>query len=138
MPLKKRRILCAETHEDTCSLLTLILEKQGHEVKKGDSIAQCLKLARTEEFDLYLLDDSYPDGSSIELCKRLRAIDPQTPILFFSSACFEKDIRQGMEAGAQAYLTKPLDVKQFIQVVDEILEQESGVKEQGSVPAGKH
>ncbi len=125
MPLKKRRILCAETHEDTCSLLTLILERQGHEVKKGDSIAQCLELARTEEFDLYLLDDSYPDGSSIELCKRLRAIDPQTPILFFSSASFERDVRRGLEAGAQAYLTKPGDILQVAQTIKALLKSHS-------------
>jgi DNA-binding response OmpR family regulator len=117
----KRRILCAETHQDTCSLITLLLERQGHEVRTGSSIGQCLELARRERFDLYLLDDSYPDGTSIELCKKLRARDPQTPILFFSSACFEKDIREGMEAGAQAYLTKPGDILQVVQTIKALL-----------------
>jgi len=117
----KRRILCAETHQDTCSLITLLLERQGHEVKTGSSISHCLELARSESFDLYLLDDSYPDGTSIELCKKLRALDPQTPILFFSSACFEKDIREGMEAGAQAYLTKPGDILQVAETIKALL-----------------
>ncbi|HEV7857452.1 MAG TPA: response regulator [Pyrinomonadaceae bacterium] len=121
MPPDKRRILCAETHEDTCSLITLLLERQGHEVKTGNSIGQCLELASHERFDLYLLDDSYPDGTSIELCKKLRALDPQTPILFFSSACFEKDIREGLEAGAQAYLTKPGDILQVAQTIKALL-----------------
>jgi two-component system alkaline phosphatase synthesis response regulator PhoP len=121
MPPDKRRILCAETHQDTCSLITLLLERQGHEVQTGSSISQCLELAGRERFDLYLLDDSYPDGTSIELCKKLRALDPQTPILFFSSACFEKDIRQGMEAGAQAYLTKPGDILQVAQTIKALL-----------------
>jgi DNA-binding response OmpR family regulator len=121
MPPDKRRILCAETHQDTCSLITLLLERQGHEVKTGSSISQCLELAQREHFDLYLLDDSYPDGTSIELCKKLRALDPQTPILFFSSACFEKDIREGMEAGAQAYLTKPGDILQVAETIKALL-----------------
>ena len=121
MPLKKRRILCAETHEDTCSLLSLILERQGHEVKKGNSMQECLELARTEHFDLYLLDDGYPDGSGIELCRRLRALDRQTPILFFSSAAFERDIRRGLEAGAQAYLTKPGDILQVAETIKSLL-----------------
>jgi DNA-binding response OmpR family regulator len=90
-------------------------------VKTGNSISHCLELAQRERFDLYLLDDSYPDGSSIELCKKLRALDPQTPILFFSSACFEKDIREGMEAGAQAYLTKPGDILQVAQTIKALL-----------------
>jgi two-component system alkaline phosphatase synthesis response regulator PhoP len=121
MPPDKRRILCAETHQDTCSLLTLLLERQGHEVKTGNSIGDCLELARREHFDLYLLDERYPDGTSIELCKKLRALDPQTPILFFSSACFEKDIQQGMDAGAQAYLTKPGDILQVVQTIKALL-----------------
>jgi DNA-binding response OmpR family regulator len=121
MPADKRRILCAETHQDTSSLLILLLERQGHEVRIGTSISECLELARREHFDLYLLDDCYPDGSSIELCKRLRAMDSQTPILFFSSACFENDIRQGMDAGAQVYLTKPVDILQVAQTVKALL-----------------
>lgn len=117
----KRRILCAETHSDISSLLSHLLERQGYEVKLCDSLGGCVELARAERFDLYLLDDRYPDGTSIELCRKLRAEDPHTPILFFSSAAYEKNIRQGMEAGAQGYLTKPGDILQVAQAIKALL-----------------
>src|SRR3712207_6362499 len=89
LPLVKRRVLCAEPHDDTCRLITSLLAHEGHEVKSAGSVRDCLELARGERFDLYMIDDDYVDGTSIELCRKLRALSPSTPILFFSSAAFE-------------------------------------------------
>lgn len=116
-----RRVLCAETHEDTCSLLSMMLEREGHEVKSAKSLKECLELASQEHFDLYMLDDYYSDGTSIELCRQLRRLTPETPILFFSSATFPRDVQAGLEAGAQAYLTKPGDILEIVQTVNSIL-----------------
>ncbi|MEP6903132.1 MAG: response regulator, partial [Actinomycetota bacterium] len=43
----------------------------------------------------------------LDLCRRLREYAPQTPILFYSGYVYETDKRSGLEAGANAYLTKP-------------------------------
>ena len=67
MPSQRRRVLCAEPHTDTCGLLTELLEQQGHEVVAAQSVRECLDLVREGEFDLYMLDDDYIDGSAIEL-----------------------------------------------------------------------
>ena len=75
---------------------------------------------QTERFDLYVLDASLPDLDGFELCRRMRAFNPDTPILFFSGAAFEADKERGIEAGANAYVIKPdLDgllgsIKQFV------------------------
>ena len=119
--LNRRRVLCAEPHADTCALITELLEQQGHEVKSARSINECLELAGREHFDLYMLDDDYMDGTGLELCKQLRALTPEIPILFFSSAAFEHDRQRGIEAGAQAYLTKPGDILEIVQTVNSIL-----------------
>ena len=66
-----------------------------------------------------MLESRLPDVDGFEFCRRLRAIDPHTPILFFSGAAFEADKKKGIEAGANAYVVKPdLDglvssIKQF-------------------------
>jgi DNA-binding response OmpR family regulator len=99
----------------------VLLEKHGHEVKSANTLYDCLELASTEHFDLYMLDDGYADGSNIELCRQLRRISPETPILFFSSKAFPRDRQAAMEAGAEAYMTKPLDILEIAEAVNSIL-----------------
>ena len=121
MPHQRRRVLCAEPHADTCLLLTELLGQQGHEVVSASSLQECLDLVREREFDLYMLDDDYIDGTGLELCRRLRAATPRTPILFFSAQAFARDRQRAMEAGAQAYLIKPGDIFEIVHAVNSIL-----------------
>jgi DNA-binding response OmpR family regulator len=117
----RRRVLCAEPHEDTCSFITLLLERQGHTVVTAKSVNDCIELAKGQSFDLYMLDDDYIDGTAIELCKRLREMTPETPILFFSAQAFERDRERALAAGADAYLTKPDDLFEIVHTVNSIL-----------------
>lgn len=126
MSYHSRRVLCAEPHEDTCRLLTVLLEEQGHEVVSASSIGECLDLARQSNFDLYMLDDDYIDGSGLELCKRLRAQTPQTPVLFFSAQAFLRDRQRAMEAGAHSYFIKPGDIFEIVQAINSILAPRAG------------
>ncbi|MDT5294237.1 MAG: two-component system, OmpR family, manganese sensing response regulator [Acidobacteriota bacterium] len=121
MSSSRRRILCAEPHEDTCRLITLLLEQQGHEVVSATTVQACLQLVGEGDFDIYMLDDDYIDGTSIELCKRLREMTPGTPVLFFSSQAFLRDRERAFEAGAYAYLVKPDDLFDIVQIVNSIL-----------------
>jgi DNA-binding response OmpR family regulator len=121
MSPRERRVLCAEPHADTCGLITMLLEQQGHEVVAAKSIGECLALVSDARFDLYMLDDDYIDGTGLELCKQLRRLTPDTPILFFSSRAFQRDRERGIEAGASAYLTKPGDIFEIVQTVNSIL-----------------
>jgi CheY-like chemotaxis protein len=117
----RRRVLCAEPHEDTCRLITILLERQGHEVVTAKTVRDCIELVSSKPFDLYMLDDDYIDGTAIELCKRLREMTPETPILFFSAQAFKRDREMAMSAGASAYLTKPDDLFEIVQTVNSIL-----------------
>ena len=120
-PHRRKRILCAETHEDTCQMLCYALRREGHEVQGARTIAECLQLAGDETFDLYMIDDDYPDGTSLELCQQLRLLHPRVPVLFFSSAAFEQDRERGLRAGAQAYLTKPGDILEIAETIRRLL-----------------
>lgn len=123
MPSPPRRVLCAETHHDTCAMIEALLKQQGYEVKIAETINQCLAMAAEEPFDLYLLNDKYPDGTSVELCQRLHRLRPLTPIVFFSSAASELNREEGMEAGAQAYLVKPGDISELITTITQLTER---------------
>jgi DNA-binding response OmpR family regulator len=134
MPYPRRRVLCAEPHEDTCRLITILLERQGHEVVSAETMSECVRLAGAGVFDLYMLDDDYIDGTALQLCKRLREMTPGTPILFFSARAFERDRELALEAGASAYLNKPDDLFEIVQTVNSILSGKSARRPRADGP----
>ncbi len=101
------RILYAENNEDDCFMMSVLLKFVNIEVTCAKTVNEAWRLAQTEHFDLYLSDVQFPDGSGLELCRRLRDYAPKTPLLIYSGSAYEDDKQKGLEAGADAYLTKP-------------------------------
>jgi DNA-binding response OmpR family regulator len=106
-PNKRLSILYAEDNEDSGFMLMTLLGFSDIDVMLARSVKDAFLSAQNRHFDLYLLDNRFPDGSGIELCQQLRAFNPQTPIVFYSGAAFETDRQKGLEAGADVYLVKP-------------------------------
>lgn len=107
METLKAHILYIEDHDDTVQFVKLALAGLNYRVTTSSTIAAGLTLARENDFDLYILDSWLPDGSGIDLCKRLREFDQSTPILFFSGAAYEADKQSAINSGAQRYVIKP-------------------------------
>jgi DNA-binding response OmpR family regulator len=103
----KLRILFVDDHDDTRELVSVLLRLSDYEVVTANDVADALKLARGEAFDLYVLDNKFPDGTGRELCERLREFDHETPVIFFTGDTSEADKQQGLDCGAQGYVTKP-------------------------------
>ena len=105
----KSRILCTEDDDDTRDLLRTLLKLHGFEVICAEDAEQAISLAKSSNFDLYLLDNWLPDVAGDLLCQKLREFDSTTPILFYSGADSESEKAEAMAAGAQGYLVKPAD-----------------------------
>ena len=114
-------ILYVEQHEDSRDMLALLLELDGHKVTTAETPTEALNIMRKQLFDLYILENRFPDISGVELCQQIRALYPKTPIIFYSSAVYRKDIEAGLAAGAQRYLTKPKDIDIIKEVVAALL-----------------
>ena len=114
------RVLCVEDDEDARELLCELLKIRFIEPKAVGTAAQALSLFQTEHFDLYLLDAWLPDLDGVELCRRMRALDAHTPVLFYSGAAFDEDKKRAFEAGANAYVTKP-DINGLLRHVTELV-----------------
>ena len=110
MEEKKCHILCVEDDRDTCELLTRVLGSSGYEVEPAFTFADALTKALAGEFDVYLLDNKMPDGSGVDLCRRIREFDTETPIIFYSADAFPDAIKEALQAGANDYLVKPVDM----------------------------
>ena len=88
-------------------MMQVLLDHYGYEAVIAASASDALESARFGGLALCILDHWSTESNGIELCKQIRAFDSDTPIMFYSGAAYEADIRQGLDAGAQAYLVKP-------------------------------
>lgn len=118
--LATKRILFVDDKEDTCEMMKLILSQDGCEVEVTTTWQEALTLARVEHFDLYILDLKFPDGSGLELCRKIRQLDSQTPVVFYSA--YTAQIAQPMvtASGAQAFISKADHFEKLQEVISQL------------------
>jgi len=115
----RKRILFVEDDKDNWEMLALNLKE--HCLICASDFVEGLRLARQGYFDLYILDNWLPDGFGVELCRCIRAFDPNTPVLFYSAAVYPRDMQAAFRAGAQAYLTKPVSSDELTRAVARLI-----------------
>jgi OmpR-family two-component system manganese-sensing response regulator len=113
------RILIVDNDRGSSELIELMLRysNHGYEISSVQTPEEGLRLAASERFDLFLLDYRLPGMSGAELCRAIRLTDAETPILFFTGTAYERERREAMQAGANAYLVKPDDLKKLTETV---------------------
>jgi DNA-binding response OmpR family regulator len=114
-------ILFADDDADTRELVSYVLAKSHFSVMVAENSDSALVLARTNQFDLYMLDNWMPGGSGIELCRKLRDFDSYTPVLFYSGAVHDTEKQEAFSCGAQGYLIKPVDNDELIEEVSRLI-----------------
>jgi DNA-binding response OmpR family regulator len=115
-------VLAVDDTADSRDLLSTILDRAGFAVLTAATGREALAAAR--DADAVLLDVSLPDLSGIEVCRLLRA-DPATagtPMLLVSGYATVRDVRDGLDAGADAYLSKPYSAAQLVGQLRHVLE----------------
>jgi signal transduction histidine kinase/ligand-binding sensor domain-containing protein/class 3 adenylate cyclase/CheY-like chemotaxis protein len=107
----KGKILIADDDPINLEVLTGLLEMNGYSVKSARDGVQAVTLGLGEEFDLAILDIMMPGMSGYEVCKTLRQKHSpiELPILLLSARNQPGDISAGFEAGANDYVTKPIE-----------------------------
>lgn len=104
---ERLRVLYVEDNSDSLEMVRVLLGMSQIGVEVAQSVSTALARARSEKFDLYLLDSGLPDGNGLNLCRSLLAAHPETPVLFYSGHAHPDEIKMGMAAGAAGYLIKP-------------------------------
>lgn len=105
----KRCILVVEDHDDTLRSMKLLLTRLGYEVLTADNMTDALRIAERRHFDILLSDIGLPDGTGLELLKRIRAVR-NVPALALSGFGMDEDIERSQQAGFADHLTKPVSI----------------------------
>ena len=113
------RILVVDDHELNLKLLERLLELEGHEVRPAASLAAAELAIAEERPAMIVLDVNLPDGSGLELTRKLKS-HPGTasiPIVACTAGVSPSDERDALEAGCDAYVSKPIDLQRFASIV---------------------
>jgi two-component system OmpR family response regulator len=101
------RILVVEDEDSIASFVVKGLASEGHAVERAANAADAIGLGTAYEFDLILLDLVLPDGSGLDVLKRVRAVRPDVPVIVVSALGEVDDKVTLLDAGADDYLVKP-------------------------------
>ena len=90
--------------------ISIALEKDKHNVTAVYGYLEALRKYQEQKYDLFLLDINLPDGSGLELCRRIRE-NSETPVLFLTANDTEEDMLDGFSAGCDDYISKPFPLE---------------------------
>jgi DNA-binding response OmpR family regulator len=130
-------ILVVEDDADIAHLVSLYLERAGHEVRVLSSGQHALQTARGRVPEAIVLDRMLPGVDGLEICRALRA-DAATkdiPILMLTARAEEADRISGLDVGADDYVTKPFSPKELVARVHALLRRTT--RAQTSRPPGR-
>ena len=107
------RLLIVEDEKDLCRTIAKGMRMNGYETDICHDGAEALELMQTEPYDLVVLDLNLPTMDGMEVLEQFRREDTQTPVLILSARGSIADKVEGLDAGANDYLTKPFHFEEL-------------------------
>lgn len=133
------KILIVDDDPELVQLIGYTLYAEGYQTVVAHSGEEALQLVERERPDLIILDVMMPGMSGIEVCDVLRE-DPETtnlPIIILSARTQVPYRIEGLQAGADEYLTKPISLKEMVARVDALLERTRRLREDKTEKRGR-
>ena len=116
----RRRILCVDENADVREMLTALLGAAGYDATAVSAAGVAARSFARDGFDLFILDGASRTDAGWELCRGLRVLHPDTPIIIYSADAFERHHREAAEAGATACVDKP-NIRPLVRAVEELV-----------------
>jgi two-component system response regulator RegX3 len=126
---RKTRLLIVEDEVAIRTGLADLFVFHGYEVEAAADGREGLRKALGGGYDLLLLDVMLPGVDGFEICNRVRATDPEQPIVMLTAKTSDEDIVRGLTLGADDYVAKPFSVTQLVLRVQAVLRRARAVQE---------
>jgi two-component system, cell cycle response regulator DivK len=113
-------VLIIEDNEKNLKLVRDVLKLKGYRVLEAMNATSGLALARNERPDLILMDIQLPDIDGITALKTIRKDEriARTPVVAVSASAMPDEQQKIVASGFDAYITKPIDMKRFLETVE--------------------
>ena len=108
------KVLVIEDSRAQALYIQRMLEAEGHTITLAENLASARNLARTGDFEVYLVDRFLPDGDGLDLIREIRSAGDQTPALIVTTMGELEARLEGLRSGADDYITKPYSVEELV------------------------
>lgn len=96
------------------------LQNEGYNVTLAKSVSEATDIVEKDDFALYILDLTLPDGSGYDVCKKIKSIGDR-PVIFLTAYDDEVNVVMGFDLGADDYITKPFRLKELLVRIKSVL-----------------
>ena len=132
-----RRLLLVEDDRSLAAMLEEILASAGYVVDLARDGQAGLHLGLSRSYDAIVLDRGLPAIEGLDLLGRLRARGVVTPVLVLSALGLVRDRVDGLDAGAEDYLSKPFDIDELLARIRALMRRHGDVADTVAVPGGQ-
>jgi CheY-like chemotaxis protein len=117
------RILCADDEPANLILLDAILSSRGYEILKARDGKEALDIIKTEQIDIALLDVMMPEINGHDVCRAIKSDGKYrpVPVIMLTGLSAEQESEECRDAGADAFVTKPLHYPEVIAMIGKLL-----------------
>lgn len=123
------KILVIDDDPSIRNMLAIVLKKNGYDVTSKESGKTGLEKLKKESFDLIISDIKMPDINGIELLKKIKAINPEIPVIMITAFASANDAVEAMKLGAEDYVTKPFNLDELKIIINRAIYKKNMEKE---------
>ena len=133
--MNERQVLIVDDEFAIRDMLRMALEIAGFRCLEAENIQDAFTLIVDERPDMVLLDWMLPGGSGLELLRRLKRTDTtrDVPVIMLTAKTAEDNVIQGLDVGADDYITKPFAPRELIARIKALLRRSAGGDEQDRI-----
>lgn len=123
--LEKPVVIAVDDSREMLDILKSLIAGAGYRFFGASNVHQCLRLVRDVEPDLILLDIQMPEVDGFDLCRQIRAVEAfkNIPIVFVTARRTAQDVKSGIAAGGNDFITKPFDTQNLMARLNRWLKQ---------------
>lgn len=118
-----KRVLVVDDEPDLVTIVSALLEAEGYEVEAASDGIEAIESAQATPPDLILMDVMMPEMNGYQACRLLKnnPLTRHIPVIMLTAKAYQSDRYQGMDSGADEYLTKPYEDDRVIALVRSFL-----------------
>jgi two-component system phosphate regulon response regulator PhoB len=130
-----KRILIVEDEPEIREMIRYILEPLGYQVNEADNAQSARRLLSQSDYDLILMDWMLPGRSGLEFTKELKQKHNRKspPIIMLTARADESDKVQGLDSGADDYVTKPFSPRELVARIKAVIRRNSDIDEEKTI-----